>query len=265
LYALNAKVAKPVLQKCYEKLLLTKKYNYQTYICPMQYKDIFFDLDHTIWDFETNSKATLQELYITNNLHQMGIENFDLFFERYSFHNHKLWDRYTKGFIKQEELKWKRMWLALLDFKIANDNLSKKLSQEFLEILPSKTSVFTYTFEILNYLKTKNYNLHIITNGFEKVQFNKLKNSKLDSYFDCVITSEASNSLKPNVEIFNCALQKANATTSNSIMIGDNIAADIDGAKNAGLATIYVNHVSNIVYKPANYTVFTLQEIENIL
>ena len=84
----------------------------------MKYRHLFFDLDHTLWDFETNSKQTLADLYTINALQERNIPDFELFFERYSFHNHRLWDRYTKGFIKQDELRWKRMWLALLDFKL---------------------------------------------------------------------------------------------------------------------------------------------------
>jgi len=93
----------------------------------MKYRHLFFDLDHTLWDFETNAKETLQELYEINQLHAKGIYNFDLFFQQYSFHNERLWERYTKGLIKHEELKWKRMWFALFDFKICDDILSNIL------------------------------------------------------------------------------------------------------------------------------------------
>lgn len=230
-----------------------------------QYEHIFFDLDHTLWDFETNAKQVLQDLYAINNLQQMGVPNFEIFHERYSEHNHKLWSRYTKGFIKQEELKWKRMWLALLDFKIANEPLAKKMSVEFTDILPSKTVLFPYTLEILNYLQSKNYKLHLITNGFEIVQHNKLRVSNLTKYFTQVITSEGSNSLKPNKEIFDYALQQAQATNQNSIMIGDNLEADIEGAINATLDCVYVNHINNLIYPRANHTIFSLKELENIL
>src|SRR5437868_867291 len=108
----------------------------------MKYKHLFFDLDHTLWDFEPNAKETLQELYDLNNLSESGIPGFAEFFERYSYHNTRLWDRYTKGFIKHEELKWKRMWLALLDFKVANEELSKKMAVQFLERLPLKKNLF---------------------------------------------------------------------------------------------------------------------------
>lgn len=230
-----------------------------------KYKHLFFDLDHTLWDFETNAKATLQDLYNENMLRKKGIENFQDFFDKYSYHNHRLWDKYTKGLIKQDELRWKRMWLSLLDFKIADEQLSKKMSIEFLALLPSKQHLFPYTVEILNYLTQKNYQLHLITNGFETVQHNKLKNCGLANYFVEIVTSEGSNSLKPNREIFEYALQKANASKQDSIMIGDNIDADIEGGINAGLDTIFVNHLSQEKYAKANYTIFHLQELEAIL
>ena len=230
-----------------------------------KYKHIFFDLDHTLWDFETNAKATLNDLYINNSLQEKGVDNFDDFFAKYSQHNHRLWDKYTKGLIKQEELRWKRMWLALLDYSIADETLSKKLSLEFLALLPSKQNLFPYTVEILAYLKNKNYQLHLITNGFESVQHNKLKGCGLTNYFIEIITSEGSQSLKPNKEIFDYALQKTNAQLHESIMIGDNIDADIEGGINAGFDTIYVNHLTNEKYEKASYTIFHLKELEGIL
>ena len=231
----------------------------------MAYKDLFFDLDHTLWDFETNSKETIQELYITHRLADLGIVDFDGFYSTYSAHNHRLWDRYTKGFIKQEELRWKRVYLSLLDFKVANEPLAKAMSQTYLEILPNKTHLFPYTIEILEYLKQKEYKMHLITNGFESVQFKKIKNSGLADYFIEVITSEASNSLKPQKEIFEYALKNAKASVNESIMIGDNESADIQGGINIGMDTIFVNHVQVVPTVPATYTITHLKELENIL
>ena len=231
----------------------------------MAYKDLFFDLDHTLWDFETNSKETIQELYTTHRLADLGIVDFDGFYSTYSAHNHRLWDRYTKGFIKQEELRWKRVYLSLLDFKVANEPLAKQMSQAYLEILPNKKHLFPYTIEILEYLKQKDYKMHLITNGFESVQFKKIKNSGLQDYFIEVITSEASNSLKPQKEIFEYALKNANASVEKSIMIGDNESADIQGGINIGMDTIFVNHIQVVPTVPATYTITHLKELENIL
>lgn len=231
----------------------------------MSYKDLFFDLDHTLWDFETNSKETIQELYLTHRLADLGIVDFDGFYDTYSAHNHRLWDRYTKGFIKQEELRWKRVYLSLLDFKVADEPLAKAMAQSYLEILPNKTHLFPYTIDILTYLKQKGYQMHLITNGFESVQFKKIKNSGIDSYFTEVITSEASNSLKPHKAIFEYALKNTNAKIAESIMIGDNESADIQGGINIGMDTIFVNHIQVVPTVPATYTITHLKELETIL
>jgi putative hydrolase of the HAD superfamily len=231
----------------------------------MRYQHLFFDLDHTIWDFELNSKETLMDLHLKYNLTEKGIHDFDAFFEQYSMHNHRLWDRYTKGFIKQEELRWKRIYLSLLEYKIADEKLSREMSFDYLDILPNKKNLFPYTIEILDYLKEKGYQMHLITNGFESVQFKKIENSNLAPYFKEVITSEGSNSLKPNKEIFEYALQKSNAKLAESIMIGDNESADIQGAINIGMDSVFVNHIKAIPTVPATYTITHLKELEEIL
>ncbi|MGN6213818.1 YjjG family noncanonical pyrimidine nucleotidase [Parafilimonas sp.] len=230
----------------------------------MAYKHLFFDLDHTLWDFETNAKETFQELHRLHMLHEKGIADFDAFFSRYSFHNTRLWDRYTKGYIKQEELRWKRIWLTLLDFKLADEALAKEISVQFLEGLPNRKKLFPYTTEILDYLTQKNYVLHLITNGFDNVQHSKLKHSNLTGYFKEVITSEKCGSLKPQKEIFEFALRATNADAGESIMIGDNIDADIKGAMAAGLDTIFVNHINADTDVRPTYTIHHLKELEDI-
>lgn len=228
------------------------------------YKHLFFDLDHTLWDFETNAKDTFFELYNLFALNERGVDDFDLFFSRYSFHNEQLWSRYTKGFIKQEELRWKRIWLTLLDFKTADEKLAKEMSVHFLNGLPNRKNLFPYTIEILEYLTQKNYLLHLITNGFESVQHSKLSNSNLTKYFKEIITSEKANSLKPNKEIFEFALQVTKSNIKESIMIGDNIEADIKGAMNAGLHTVFVNHLKADTDVKPTYIIHHLKELEDI-
>lgn len=163
----------------------------------MKYQHLFFDLDHTLWDFDANAKDTLTDLYQTHQLTEKVAAPFDDFYHKYLYHNEILWDQYHHGKITADDLKWKRMYRTLLDFKIGDEVLAKELSTGFLELLPTKKNVFPYTFEILEYLIAKNYQLHLITNGFEKTQWSKLNNSGLAKYFTHVITSEASNSLKP--------------------------------------------------------------------
>ena len=235
----------------------------------MKYKHLFFDLDHTLWDFEANSRQTLEELYITMNLEEKGINDFDLFHKQYLLHNDKLWERYRNGNIKVDELRWKRMWLAMLDFKIADEPLAREMGIVFLHSLPTRKILFPYTYEILDYLIAKQYKLHLITNGFEETQHSKLKYSGLDKYFIEVITSEGSNSLKPHKEIFDYAFQKTGALPAESIMIGDTIDVDILGAINAGIDQVHVNHLTKEVVlvndtQLPTFTIYSLKELERI-
>lgn len=232
----------------------------------MNYQHLFFDLDHTLWDFETNALEALKDVYTQKNLSELGIPDFEAFYNHYLHHNAVLWDRYHKGFISSEELKWKRMWRTLLEFQIGSEPLAKEMAIVFLEILPTKKQLFPHTHEILHYLKEKQYHLHLITNGFEKTQYEKLNHSGLFIYFKEIITSEKSTFVKPQKEIFDFALQRAGAELHKSIMIGDNPDADIQGAVNAGMDSVFVNHIgSTTIPKGATYTIQHLKELENLL
>ena len=228
------------------------------------YKHLFFDLDHTLWDFDTNAKETLADLY-SEGLGDRVKAEFEDFYQKYLYHNAKLWERYEKGFIGVEELKWRRMWRTLMDFKIGDEALAKEISAGFLKILPTKKRVFPHTYEILDYLIQKKYVLHMITNGFEVTQRSKLFNSGLDKYFTEIITSEISNSLKPKKEIFEFAIARANTSFSECLMIGDNQDADVEGAMNAGMDAVFVNHINEPVRLAPTYMIRNLKELEDIL
>jgi putative hydrolase of the HAD superfamily len=230
----------------------------------MKYKHLFFDLDHTLWDFEANSKATLKELYQSLDLENRGIDNFGLFYKNYLEHNEKLWEGYRNGYIKQEDLRIKRMRHSLLDFKIADEELAQDMSVKFLELLPTRTILFPFTKEILEYLTGRGYALHLITNGFEEVQHRKLKYSGIDMFFKEVITSEGSGCLKPNKEIFEYAFSKANALPMESIMLGDTLEVDIQGAMNAGIDQVFVNHHGIVTAMKPTYTISSLKELKAI-
>ena len=230
----------------------------------MKYKHLFFDLDHTLWDFDANARATLEQLHIDLDLVSKGVHDFELFHKNYLQHNEKLWARYRNGYIKQEELRLKRMWLTLLDFKIADEALARQLNELFLQLLPARTILFPDTKEVLQYLTNKGYQLHLITNGFEETQHSKLKYSGLRGFFREIITSEGSNSLKPQKEIFDFAMAKAKASVKESIMIGDSLEVDIAGAMNAGMDQIHVNYNDAPQDITPTYTVRALKELEAI-
>jgi len=229
-----------------------------------KYKHLFFDLDHTLWDFESNSRQTLAEIYDLLDLRARGVDDFDRFHKIYLQYNDRLWERYRNGFIKVDELRWKRMWLTLLEFKIGDEALARKMGIVFLDLLPTRKILFPHTKEILDYLLTKKYSLHLITNGFEKTQQSKLQHAGLDGYFSEIVTSENANSLKPHKEIFDYALSKTGATKAESIMLGDSLDVDIQGAMNFGIDQVYVNHLNIKPSIKPTFVVHSLKELEDI-
>ncbi len=231
-----------------------------------KYEQLFFDLDHTIWDFDANSEATLHDLYHELKLHERATDDFHHFHTTYHHHNEIYWDRFRKGFINREELRWKRMWRTLVDYKITDETLAKEMSERYLEILPTKTNLFPHCISLLEYLAAKGYPMHLITNGFEKTQHQKIKNSGIDRFFTHMITSEQAGIMKPHAAIFEYALTLTKSTAEKSIMIGDTLEVDILGAKNMGMDTVYFNpakpHDGKIV---PTYVIGNLKELEDIL
>lgn len=231
-----------------------------------KYEQIFFDLDHTLWDFETNSHQTLHDLYLEMKLDEKTTSDFEHFHQTYHHQNAIFWERFRKGYINREELRWKRMWRTLVDYKISDEALAKKMSVRYLEILPTKTHLFPHCIEVLTYLQEKKYPMHLITNGFEKTQHQKIKNSHIDHFFKEVITSEQAGIMKPHAAIFEYALKVTESSAEKAIMIGDTLEVDILGAKNAGIDSAYFNPAQPPTkeIKPT-YVLNSLIELKNIL
>jgi len=237
--------------------------SFQLNLMPKSYQHLFFDLDHTLWDFDKNSEVSLRKLYDEYDLKGRGILDFEALHRAYVVHNDKLWERYRNGYIKRDELRWKRMWLMLLDFKVADTALAHELSTAYLEILPVQTSLVPHAREVLEHCKGR-YQMHLITNGFETTQRMKLQYSGIARFFTHLITSEKSNSMKPHRDIFEFALNLAKADVEQSIMIGDAIDIDILGAINAGMDTVYYNPHKLPHKRKPTYEINHLEELLKI-
>lgn len=204
---------------------------------------IFFDLDHTLWDFDKNSALTFDKIFKINNLNI----NIDQFLEIYVPINFQYWKLYREDKIDKNKLRFGRLNDAFNILQIeVKRSMIYKLSDDYIAYLCTFNNLFEGTIEILEYLKQK-YQLHIITNGFKEVQQGKLNNSNINHFFTTVTNSEMVGVKKPNPKIFNHALNVANANLQNSIMIGDNFEADVQGALNIGLDAICFNYHNEIL------------------
>ncbi|MBT8245214.1 YjjG family noncanonical pyrimidine nucleotidase [Winogradskyella sp.] len=223
-------------------------------------KHVFFDLDHTLWDFDKNSGLTFEKIF---NIHNVDVQ-LSNFLEVYEPINFKYWKLYREEKVSKAQLRYGRLKEAFNAIKIeVSDNLIENLSEDYINYLSTFNHVFEGAHDTLSYLK-ENYKLHIITNGFAEAQKKKMLGAKLDNYFATVTNSEMVGVKKPNPKIFNFALNFANARPENSLMIGDSLEADIEGAINVGMEVVYFDY-KNLDYQEPHHRITKLNEIKDFL
>lgn len=218
----------------------------------MKPKHLFFDLDHTLWDFEKNSTECLEEIFRSYQGEIPEYITFDEFNTTFSRINKQFWFLLDTRQISHEHLRITRFKAVFesLGWKIT-DEKSLEINSIFLKKLPQKGHLIKDADAVLRYLSA-NYQLHIISNGYLDIQTNKLKSGGILHYFKKIITFDVAGARKPEKEIFEYALKEIGAETNEVIMIGDNLIADIEGANLAGIKAIHLdetaesNHPSSI-------------------
>jgi len=229
-----------------------------------KYKALFFDLDHTLWDYEKNSSEALTDLYNKYELHKNEALSLESFLETFTEVNFKLWSNYNKGHINRDDIRKKRFHDILKKYGRVDESITLSMSDDYVKSCPLKTNLFPYTHEVLGYLKEK-YTLYILTNGFDDVQAIKITESKIAPYFEGMITSETTGHRKPSKEIFDFAVSTAKSTNQTSLMVGDNLTSDIGGAQKAEIDTVFFNpkrfeHKANV-----NHEISCLSQLMDIL
>jgi putative hydrolase of the HAD superfamily len=227
------------------------------------YKHIFFDLDRTLWDFDSNSREALTDVF---NMHQLNrfFETPEPFINSYHKYNELLWDRYRQGNINKELLRSLRFDLTLRDVNISDPALVKAIGEDYLRLSSEKTILFPHTHETLGYLYEK-YHLYILTNGFRETQFSKLKNCNLSKYFQTVFTSETIGYNKPHPKIFHWAMSSVNGRKEECLMIGDDIEVDILGADRCGIDGVYFNPDRFVTEVRPRYEIESLIQLKAFL
>jgi putative hydrolase of the HAD superfamily len=220
----------------------------------MSYSDkhLFFDLDRTLWDFDKNSEFALKQIISEEKL-ASRVGSFEKFLCIYVEENSRLWQMYGKGLLSKEILRYKRFQDTLSYFGLDDIDLAKRMGDAYVDLSPRQTQLFPNTKESLNELQLIGFKMHIITNGFSEVQYIKLENCGLIKYFDVIVCSEVIGKNKPDPLIFAHALTQAKVHSTNSLMIGDDYHADINGAIQSGMHAVlfdpYDKEKSDFEYK----------------
>lgn len=200
---------------------------------------IFFDLDHTLWDFETNVDITLREMFTRYGL-ENSIESPEVFIAEYHKQNQRYWELYIDGKIKKAHLRTVRYQKTLEALGIKNKRMAIQMGLDYIRLSPLQKVLFPHTIEVLEYLQRK-YTLNIITNGFEEIQTVKIRSSAIEHFFTNLITSEKAGALKPHRKIFDYSIKIAGTTADQCLMVGDEPEKDVKGALNAGMHAVYFN------------------------
>ncbi len=229
-----------------------------------QFKCIFFDLDHTLWDYETNSRETLQELFKSHSLQEKGVTDFESFLKEFKRVNAALWQLYDHGKIGSQVIREERFKQILEAFHTYDQKLSADLSHEYLYACPKKGNLMPHATETLTYLADR-YKLSIITNGFEEIQNTKLTSGNLHQFFDHIVTSQQAGHKKPAREIFDYTLHKNEVSSAEAVMIGDNLVTDIGGAYKASIDAVYYNPEKNTHNEQVTLEIESLRELCSLL
>lgn len=228
------------------------------------YTHIFFDLDRTLWDFDASALQTFKDIYRRYSLHEFGIVSVEELMEVFSGHNERLWDQYRQGIIEKAYLREVRFTMTLHSFGIDSPSLATQMSDDYVFYSPRNVFLLPHAEEVLSYLHER-FAVHLITNGFEEVQHTKLEKSGLVKYFLTITTSEEAGVKKPDRGIFDLALHKAKAHPAESIMIGDDLLVDIEGATNAGMDTVFFNPLKEQHLFRPTFEINSLDELRVLL
>lgn len=228
-----------------------------------KYTTVFIDFDDTLIDTDGNARICMQEVYEEHNI-QKYYATFEHFFEVYQTNNSKLWSDYSKGLVDKQTILDTRFVKPFENFPDVEPRYLQQLSTDFLNKVVLKDTHIEGAVELLDYLKPQ-YKIVMLSNGFSELQYKKVESAGFTKYFDEIILSDAVGVNKPHPDIFSYALNKANAQANDSIMIGDNISADIEGAKNSNINQIWYNPNNKVANFSPTHIVKKLTDIIDIL
>jgi len=231
----------------------------------MKYKHLFFDLDYTLWDFERNSSESLMDIFQNNLLKEHAILSLESFIQCFLRINTQLWEEFDKGKLHHSYIRENRFLMVFQELGVALPDNHLEIGELYLNTLPDKKHLLEGALDTLNYAKSAGYQMHIVTNGFTEIQARKLASSGISHFFENVITFENANARKPDPGIFAFALESARAAKDESIMIGDNWIADVLGAKQFGIDTVYYNPAGLKFDQDPTYDIRRLEELRAIL
>ena len=234
----------------------------------LKYKYLFFDLDHTLWDYDTSASQTLTQLYERYELSKYGASGIEDLITNFFLINDELWDQYNHGKVSKYYLRTERFKMVFnkigVNFSLLPNEVIEHFNHDYLYECPKKGNLISGALDVLEAIQGI-YDIHVITNGFDDIQNTKIKFAGIENYITTLITSEKAGAKKPYPEIFEFAMKLTGANSDYSLMIGDNLGADIIGARNYGIDQVYFNPKNLDHNEKVTHEIRSLLELNQIL
>lgn len=227
----------------------------------MKYTTLLFDADNTLFDFDVAEADSLRNVCKT-----LGIEMDRQIFNLYHHINKKCWADFEKGKMPQEEIQFTRFSRFLK--RLESDANPEEIGDLYLSGLATSKTLIAGAVEMLDQLKTINFELVVITNGLKQVQRTHFEHTGLTDYFSEIIVSDEIGVSKPHTEFFDYTFDKIEQEDKSKVLIiGDGLSSDIKGGMNYGVDTLWFNKRGIELpkgFKPT-YRMNRLEEIFEVL
>jgi 2-haloacid dehalogenase len=224
------------------------------------YQALFFDVDNTILDFTKTEQEALPLLF-----QQHGLPIDEEAMGAYRTINKRLWRSFEKGEIDRDTVVQSRF--REFSARYGRETNGAELDAAYRELLGQGTHMIDGAAEVLDAL-SKHYSLYIVTNGVSETQYRRLKATALLPYFQAVFVSEDTGFQKPMAEFFDYVFEHVpNVSPTRSLIIGDSLAADIQGGHQAGMDTCWFNPGKLPKQLPItpDYEINALEELRRLL
>ena len=224
----------------------------------MRYTTVLLDLDNTLLDFNASSREALEKTFLHFSLPYSREE-----WERFAYFNTSLWLAFERKEIPKSLIYEERFRLYFKDRGIEAD--AAALNAMYLPLLGQCVHLMPDCRELLAALRERGCTLCVVTNGETSTQISRLTRSALLPCFDHIFISEEIGHAKPSPEFFDAVFKElGEETRRDAIILGDSLTSDMQGGKNAGIATC-LYRLDAEPDERCDYTIDNLMDFLNML
>ena len=201
----------------------------------MNYEYLLFDADDTLFDFPKASSRAFEVMCQAHDIPYTP-EVYRIYHEI----NLELWTAFDRGEVTKEFVTLERYVRFLKAVHLNRDPAA--CNRDYLAALGEGVYPLPHAEAVCRELKDRGHRMYIITNAVASVQRSRLRGSVFAELFEAAFISEEAGAAKPSKDYFDYVRGRLpGLTDTNTLVIGDSLTTDIQGANNAGLPCCWIN------------------------